>query len=160
MCIHVGFYVMWYIWSCKWIFPLILESTYEKAVGSAIGVDSGPYDLVLIYRFLLKDLWIFLGWCVGYPTWEIQYDTWRISHLLEPAICLLLWRRFVRTGGAYLSPSYTSDKRFSKPCHLSDILAPWLWHSPPNEAIRCVIKWKKDLIHQGKKLTNLMGMSC
>jgi hypothetical protein len=37
------------------------EFTYEGAIGSAIGVDSGPYDLVLIYRFLPKDLWIFLG---------------------------------------------------------------------------------------------------
>ncbi len=45
----------------RWIFPLILESTYKGAVGSAIGVDSGPYDLVLVYRFLAKDLWIFLG---------------------------------------------------------------------------------------------------
>jgi hypothetical protein len=45
----------------KWIFPLVLESTYEGAVGSAIRVDSGPCDLVLFYRFLSKDLWIFPG---------------------------------------------------------------------------------------------------
>ena len=32
---------------------------YEGTIGSAIGVDSGPYDLVLVYRFLSKDLWIF-----------------------------------------------------------------------------------------------------
>ena len=35
---------------------LVLESTYEGAVGSAIGADSGPYNLVLSYRFLSKDL--------------------------------------------------------------------------------------------------------
>ncbi len=45
----------------RWIFPLVLESTYKGAVGSAIRVDSGPYDLVLVYRFLPKDLWIFLS---------------------------------------------------------------------------------------------------
>jgi hypothetical protein len=47
ICIHVGFYVIQYIRSCevrcqpwhlRWISPLVLEG----AVGSAIGVDSGP----------------------------------------------------------------------------------------------------------------------
>ena len=64
MCSHVGFYVIQYIQSCemrlgtsphlRWIFPLVLESTCKGAVGSAIGVDSGPYDLVLSYRFISK----------------------------------------------------------------------------------------------------------
>jgi hypothetical protein len=34
------------------------ESTYKGAVGSAIGVDSGPYDLDLFYKFLSTDLLI------------------------------------------------------------------------------------------------------
>ena len=77
MCIHVGFYVIQYIWSCEvrwWTSPpqmVISPRTrvyIQGAVGSAIGVDSGRCDLVLFYRFLSKDLWIFPGWCFGYPT--------------------------------------------------------------------------------------------
>ena len=46
----------------QWIFALVLESTYEGAIGLAIEVDSGPYDLILVYKFLPKDFWIFLGY--------------------------------------------------------------------------------------------------
>jgi hypothetical protein len=35
---------------------LILESMYKGADGPAICLDPGPYDLVLSYRFLSKDL--------------------------------------------------------------------------------------------------------
>jgi hypothetical protein len=69
MCNHVGFYVMWYVRSCElrwwasppqlvfWIFLIVLGSTYEGGVESALGVDSASDDLILIYRFLPKDLW-------------------------------------------------------------------------------------------------------
>jgi len=72
---HVGFYMMWYVRSCElrwccgllhlswifWIFLIVLRSTYKGGVESALGVDSATYVLILIYRFLPKDLWIFLG---------------------------------------------------------------------------------------------------
>ena len=43
------------------IFLIVLGSTYKGGIESALGVDSASYDLLLIDRFLPKDLWIFLG---------------------------------------------------------------------------------------------------
>ncbi len=40
---------------------LVPESTYKGAIGSAICSNSDPYDLLLTYRFLSKDLSIFSG---------------------------------------------------------------------------------------------------
>jgi hypothetical protein len=34
---------------------------YEGGVESDLGVKSTSYDLILTYRFLPKDLWVFLG---------------------------------------------------------------------------------------------------
>jgi len=45
----------------SWIFLIVLESTYEGGVESALGVGYVSYDLVSIYGFLPKDGWIFLG---------------------------------------------------------------------------------------------------
>jgi hypothetical protein len=56
--------------------------------------------------------------------------------------------RFKRSGGACLSPSYTSDWIFSKSRHLailSDSIKPWpMTLTPMNETIRHEIKQKKD----------------
>ena len=45
----------------SWIFLLVPKSTYEGGVKSALGVGSASYDLISIYGFLQKDLWIFPG---------------------------------------------------------------------------------------------------
>jgi hypothetical protein len=45
----------------SWIFLLVPESTYEGGVMSALGVGYASYDLISIYGFLPKDLWIFPG---------------------------------------------------------------------------------------------------
>ena len=45
----------------SWIFLLIPESTYEGGVKSGLGVGYVLYDLISIYGFLPKDLWIFPG---------------------------------------------------------------------------------------------------
>jgi len=45
----------------SWIFLIIPESTYEGGVESAHGVGYTLYDLISVYGFLTKDLWIFTG---------------------------------------------------------------------------------------------------
>ena len=45
----------------SWIFLIILESTHEGGIKSALGVGYASYDLISIYGFLPKDLWIFPG---------------------------------------------------------------------------------------------------
>jgi hypothetical protein len=45
----------------SWIFLIVLKSTYEGSVESALGVGYVSYDLVSIYGFLPKDLGIFPG---------------------------------------------------------------------------------------------------
>jgi len=45
----------------SWIFLIVLESTYEGGVKSALGVGYALYDLISVYGFLPKDLWIFPG---------------------------------------------------------------------------------------------------
>ncbi len=109
----------------RWIFPLILEPTYEGAIGSAIGVDYGLYDLVLVYSFLWKDLWIFPSWCVGYPMQDACMIPWHVSHLLGSVICQNLWKDSWDSGGACLSLPYTSNKPFCKLCHLAVFWLPW-----------------------------------
>jgi len=44
-----------------WIFLIVLESTYEGGVKSALGVGYASYDLISVYGFLPKGLWIFPG---------------------------------------------------------------------------------------------------
>jgi len=44
-----------------WIFLIVPESTQEGGVKSALGVGYDLYDLISIYGFLPKDLWIFPG---------------------------------------------------------------------------------------------------
>jgi len=39
----------------SWIFLIVLESTYEGGVKSALGVDYASYDLISVYGFLPKD---------------------------------------------------------------------------------------------------------
>jgi len=43
----------------SWIFLIVLESTYKGGVKSALGVGYALYDLISVYGFLPKDLWIF-----------------------------------------------------------------------------------------------------
>ena len=77
-------------WHLKWIFPLVLESTYKGVVGSAICLISDTYDLIPVYRFLSKDLRIFSGWCGGYLTWDSSMVSWRVIHLFGSAICWIV----------------------------------------------------------------------
>ena len=71
---RVGFYAICYVRSCElrwwasppsvgssWIFLIVPESTYEGGVKSALGVGYALYDLISVYGFLPKDLWIFPG---------------------------------------------------------------------------------------------------
>ncbi len=99
ICIHVGFYVMYYIWSREvrwWASPPPMDLSPCTRVyiqgGRWVSNWSGfcPYDLVLSYRFLSKDRWIFSGWCGGYPTWNSSMISWRVSHLLGSALCQIL----------------------------------------------------------------------
>ncbi len=121
----------------RWIFPLVLESTYERVARSAIGVDSGPYDLVLSYRFLSKDLWVVYGWCGGYPTWDSSMVSWRVSHLFGSAICPIcekIWKILVVPVCPCCTPAIGY---FSKSRLLAIIGLPWpMTLVPTNEAIR------------------------
>jgi len=47
----------------SWIFLIVPESTYKGGIESDLGLGVGyvSYDLVSVYRFLPKDLWIFPG---------------------------------------------------------------------------------------------------
>jgi len=45
----------------SWIFLIVPESMYEGGVESALGVGYVSYDLISVYGFLQKDLWIFPG---------------------------------------------------------------------------------------------------
>ncbi len=88
--------------------------------------DSGPCDLVLVYRFLsTKDLWIFSFWCGGYLTWDTSMILWHTSHLFGSTICQNLWKDSWDPVGACLSPSYTNNKQFSESRLLAIIGLPW-----------------------------------
>ena len=140
----------------RWIFPLVLKSTYKGAIGSAFGVYSGPCDLVLVYRFLSKDLWIFSGWCGGYATWDTSMILWRVSHLLGSAICQNLWKDSQDPGGACLPPLYTSDKQFRKSLLLAIIGSPWpITLTPMNKAISHETGEKKPKLSR-QKMTDLI----
>ena len=45
----------------SWIFLVAPESTYKGGVKSALGVGYDLCDLISVYGFLPKDLWIFPG---------------------------------------------------------------------------------------------------
>jgi hypothetical protein len=45
----------------SWTFLIVLESTDEGGIKSALGVGYASYDLIFVYGFLPKDLWIFPG---------------------------------------------------------------------------------------------------
>ena len=131
-------------WHLRWIFPLVPESTYEGAVGLAICSNSDPYDLLLTYRFLPKDLWIFSSWCGGYPTWDSGMTLWRLSHLLESAICQIfekIWTILVVPVWHCRTPAIGC---FSKLRLLAIIGLPWpMALAPTNEAIRHETSGKK-----------------
>jgi hypothetical protein len=121
MCIHVGFYVIIVhaiarkevsTLTPQMDLSLVPESTYEGAIGSAICSNSDPYDLLLTYRFLSKDLWIFSGWCGGYPTWDSSMICGASAICLDLTSVRIFWKDSENPGGACLSPSYTSDWLF------------------------------------------------
>ncbi len=96
MYIHVGFYVIQYIqlWEVRWwTSPPQMDLSPRARVYIQVGrwvsdrSEFCPYDLVLSYRFLSKDLWIFSSWCGGYPTWDSGMVSWGVSHLFGSAIC-------------------------------------------------------------------------
>ena len=119
--------------------------------------DSGTCDLVLVYRFLSKDLRIFSGWCVGYPTWDTSMIPWCVSHLFGSAICQNLWKDSWDPGGARLSPSYTRDKWFSKSRLLAIFGLPWsMTLAPTNEAISHETSETRPYPSR-QKMTDLMG---
>ncbi len=145
----------------RWIFPLVLESTYEGAVGSAIRVDSGPCDLVLVYRFLWKIFGSFLA------------DVLAILHRIPvwyhgaSAICLDLpsVRIFEKIREILVVPvchrSYTSDNRFNESGHLVIFWLPWpMTLAPTNEAIRHETSGKKRPYPSRQQNDQLDEMSC
>ena len=147
-------------WHLRWIFPLVPESTYEGAVGSAICLNSDPYNLILVYRFLSKDLWIFSGWCGGYPTWDSSMICGASAICLDLMSVRIFWKDSEDPGGACLSPSYTSNWLFSESRPLAIIGSPWpMTLAPTNEAIRNETSGKKTL---SVKVKNdwLAGLSC
>ena len=78
---------------------------------------------------------------------------WHVSHLLGSTICQNLRKDLQDPVGACLSLSYTSDKQFSKLCHLAIFWSPWpVTLAPTNEAIRHETTGKKTLSVKGKKL--------
>ncbi len=83
-------------------------------------VQSGTILQIPIKRSL--DLFRLMWWLsyVGY-----RYDMWRVSHLLGSDVSLNLWKDLEDPGGACLSPSYTSNKRFTKICLLAILKLPW-----------------------------------
>jgi hypothetical protein len=84
---------------------------------------------------------------------------WWVSHLLGSDASLNLWKDLEDPGGAYLSPSYTSDKQFRKSCLLAIIGSPWhMTLTPTNEAISHETAWKvRPLPSRQNKLTDLLG---
>jgi hypothetical protein len=134
MCVHVDSTWYQYIWACKvtwWASPPHMDLSPHTRVyiwgGCWVSnwIDSGPCDLVLVYRFLSIDLWIFSGWCVGYPTWDTSMIPWRVNHLIGSAICQNLWKDLWDPDGACQSPLYTSNKQFSKSGLLAIFGLPW-----------------------------------
>ena len=93
-------------------FPLYQSLCTMGAVGLAICSNYEPYDLILVYRFLSKDHWIFfrLMWWTSYL--GFQYCMWRVSHLLGSDVSSNLWKDLEDPGGACLSLLYTSDWLF------------------------------------------------
>ena len=113
--------------------------------------DSGQCDLVLVYRFLSKDVWIFSGICGGYPMWDTSMILWCVSHLFGSAICQNLWKDSWDPGGACLSPMCTIDKQFSESRLLAIIESPCtMTLAPTNEAINHETS-EKNINRQGKK---------
>ena len=121
MCIHVGFYVIVVHKIARkevsTLIPqmdlsLVPESTYEGAIGSAICLNSNPYNLLLTYRFPSIDLWIFSSWYGGYPTWDSSMICGASAICLELMSVRIFWKNSEDPGGACLSPSYTSDWLF------------------------------------------------
>ena len=68
------------------------------------------------------DLFRLMWWLfyVGY-----RYDMWLLSHLLGSDVSPNLWEDPEDPGGACLSPSYTSNMRFSKSRLLAISWLPW-----------------------------------
>jgi hypothetical protein len=62
-------------------------------------------------------------WWLSYVGY--RYDMQCISHLLGSDVSPNLWKDLEDPGGACLSPSYTSDKQFSKLRLLPKIGSPW-----------------------------------
>ncbi len=99
-----------YVWGGRW---------------SAICSNSNPYDLLLTYRFLSKDLWIFSSWCGGYPTWDSSMICGASAICSDLMSVHIFWKDSEDPGGACLSPSYTSVGYFSKARLLAMNGSPW-----------------------------------
>jgi hypothetical protein len=93
-------------------------------------VWSGTIVQISIKRSL--DLFRLMWWLsyVGY-----RYYMWPVSHLLGSDVSPNLWNDLEDPGGACLSPSYTSDKRFSKSHLLAIIGSPW----PMTDTEYCIL---------------------
>ena len=111
MCIQVGFYVIWYIWLCEprwWALPpqmdLSLCTTVYVQRGCWVSNQSRFWPvwsgtcLQIPTKSSLDLSWL-MGWLshLGMPVWHgaRQPSAW-ICH-----ICLLLCRRFVRSGSQH-----------------------------------------------------------
>ena len=105
-----------------------------------------------------KELWIFSGWCGGYPTWDTRMIPGASAICLDPPFVGIFWKYWEDPGGACLSPSYTSNKGFSELHLLLIIELPWpMTLTPTNEAISRETGGKKTLTIKAYKLTGLLG---
>jgi hypothetical protein len=95
---------------------------------------------------------IFSGWCGGYPTWDIRIICGASAICLDLPSVGNFWIDWEDPGGACLSPSYTSNKGFSKSHLLLIIGLQWpMTLTPTNEAISHESRGKKTLTVKAKK---------
>jgi hypothetical protein len=137
VCIHVGFYVMWYVWSCElrwWASPPQLD---------LLDLSHCTRVYVRGRRWVRSWSEIYLVWSDTYlqiPTKRSLGLSWlrcRLNlHRNAGTVCgastmyLDLTSAFKEVkdpDGFCMSPLYTSDRHFSEPRHLAIILSHGLW---------------------------------
>jgi hypothetical protein len=136
MCIHVGFYMMCYVWSRElrwWASPPqldLLDLSHRTRVYVQESWVSSRSGLCLLWSdthlqiptersFDLSRLRCPLNLC---SMWCVLY------HIPGSKICFLLWWRSKISDVVFLVPSYSSDRHFSKPRQLAIIYNHGLWH--------------------------------
>jgi hypothetical protein len=145
----------------NWIFLWVPRATYETCIRGEYVAIPNLLELVCIYKFLSKYLLdpkdLLFDDVLAFLHGNAGIDLWHISHV-SGSKSVPSRSRFERSGGACLSPSYTSNWLFSKSRHLpllSDSIKPWpMTLAPTNKTIRCEIMQRKD--PKGKKSANMI----